>query len=212
MFNYREPSCADDIKSHTRNSLGFVLDCISEPETMQFCYACIGRAGGKYTALEPYPEFLHTRKITVVPDWVLGPTILGKRLGWPEPFAREPSEELRAFGIEWFAIVQLLLDQGKLKPHPLRLVGDGFDNIFHGLKQLEMKTVSGEKLVCRIKNSANHNLDRILAEETTEAGEKKYLVSYATPELTRSQWVRTEDLIEKPGVLLDWYKEKWWNT
>jgi len=43
---------------------------------MQFCYKCLGRTGGKYTALEPYPDFLHDRPRTVVPDWVLGPTVV----------------------------------------------------------------------------------------------------------------------------------------
>lgn len=206
------PLCTDDIRNYTRNSLGFVLDCISEPETMQFCYACIGRAGGKYTALEPYPEFLHTRPNTVVPDWVLGPTVLGKKLGWPEPFAREPSEERRAFGIKWFAIAQELLDEGKLKPHPLRLVGGGLDGVFYGLEQLKLKRVSGEKLVCRIQSSSHHNMDRVLAEELTQSGEKRYLVSYTGPEAGSSKWIGVDKLQEKPQILHDWYKEKWWTT
>ncbi|KAH2462379.1 Trans-enoyl reductase fsl5 [Aspergillus fumigatus] len=44
-FDYRQKTCADDIRKYTRNSLKFVLDCISEPETMQFCYKCLGRLG-----------------------------------------------------------------------------------------------------------------------------------------------------------------------
>ncbi|KAJ8174025.1 hypothetical protein LV163_008389 [Aspergillus fumigatus] len=112
-FDYRQKTCADDIRKYTRNSLKFVLDCISEPETMQFCYKCLGRwvgggGGGEYTALEPYPKFLHTRPKTVVPDWVLGPTLLGKRLNWPEPFGGEGNEEYRRFGFKWFKLVQEL--------------------------------------------------------------------------------------------------------
>lgn len=64
--------------------------------------------GGEYTALEPYPKFLHTRPKTVVPDWVLGPTLLGKRLNWPEPFGGEGNEEYRRFGFKWFKLVQEL--------------------------------------------------------------------------------------------------------
>ncbi|KAE8163276.1 chaperonin 10-like protein [Aspergillus tamarii] len=77
VFDYNAPHCVTDIRASTKNGLKYVLDCVSEPETMAFCYQCLGRSGGKYTALEPYPAFLHTRP-TVKPDWVLGPTLLGK--------------------------------------------------------------------------------------------------------------------------------------
>ncbi|UNI18201.1 hypothetical protein JDV02_004483 [Purpureocillium takamizusanense] len=220
VFDYRAPLCTDDIRNYTHNSLRFALDCISEPETMQFCYACIGRQGGKYTALEPYPEFLHTRpNAAVVPDWVPGPAVFGKRLGWPEPsFARVPSDEQRAFVIEWFAIAQELLDGGKLKPHPLRLLPGGLDGVLHGLEQLRLKRVSGEKLVCRVQASLHENMDRILAEEPTPSGQKRYLVRYTGPEgassssSSSSKWVEVDKLQEKPQILHDWYKEKWWTT
>ncbi|KAI1085698.1 putative zinc-binding dehydrogenase family oxidoreductase [Whalleya microplaca] len=150
VFDYHQESCADDIRKHTRHSLKFVLDCISEPETMQFCYKCLGRAGGKYTALEPFPGFLHNRKKTVEPDWVLGPTLLGKPLSWPEPFGREGDEEYRKFGFEWFAVVQKLLDDGKLETHPLEVVGDSLNGILEGLEILRKKQVSGQKLICRL--------------------------------------------------------------
>ncbi|KAE8154020.1 zinc-binding dehydrogenase family oxidoreductase [Aspergillus avenaceus] len=148
VFDYKQQSCVDEIRKHTRNSLKYVLDCISEPETMQFCYNCLGRAGGKYTALEPYPEFLHTRPKTVKPDWVLGPTILGKKIGWPEPFAKEADPEQREFGIEWFATAQQLLDEGKIKVHPLRLIDGGLSGVSEGLELLSKKQVSGQKLIC----------------------------------------------------------------
>lgn len=147
VFDYKLESCADDIRKHTRNSLKFVLDCISEPETMQFCYKCLGRTGGKYTALEPFPDFLHTRPKTVKPDWVLGPSLWGKKIGWPEPFAREPNEEYRKFGIEWFQTVQWLLDEGKLKTHPIKVGNTGLEGVLDGLELLKKKQISGQKLI-----------------------------------------------------------------
>ena len=81
-----------------------------EPETMEFCYKVLGRTRCKYTALEPYPEFLHTRPRTVKPDWVFGPSALGQAVHWPEPFMREPSQEVREFGTDWCITVQRLLD------------------------------------------------------------------------------------------------------
>lgn len=114
---------------------------------MQFCYKCLGRAGGNYTALEPYPEFLHTRPKTVQPDWVLGPVILGKKLGWPEPFNKDGDPAAREFAITWFATAQRLLDEGKLRPHPIKVMDGGLQNIAQGLEMLKKKQVSGQKLI-----------------------------------------------------------------
>ncbi|KAK4119458.1 NAD(P)-binding protein [Parathielavia appendiculata] len=150
VFDYRSPTCIDDIRKRTRKSLEYVLDCVSEPETMEFCYKCLGRAGGKYTALEPYAEILHTRPRTVRPDWVLGPSVLGESVGWPEPFTRESDEELRRFGLDWFGTVQALLHDGKIRPHPVKVLEGGFEGVADGLEQLRRKQVSGQKLVCVI--------------------------------------------------------------
>ncbi|KAH1612679.1 Trans-enoyl reductase fsl5 [Aspergillus fumigatus] len=94
-FDYRQKTCADDIRKYTRNSLKFVLDCISEPETMQFCYKCLGRVE-------------HPRARGVWQIWGLAPRGLGKRLNWPEPFGGEGNEEYRRFGFKWFKLVQEL--------------------------------------------------------------------------------------------------------
>ncbi|KAH8651295.1 putative zinc-binding dehydrogenase family oxidoreductase [Xylariales sp. PMI_506] len=150
VFDYRSPTCIDDIKKFTRNSLKYVVDCVSEPETMEFCYRCLGRTGGKYTALEPYAEFLHTRPRTVVPDWVLGYTVLGQAVSWPEPFTRETDAGLREFGVDWFDTVQRLLDEGTIKPHPVKVVNGGFEGVGDGLELLQQKQVSGHKLVCAV--------------------------------------------------------------
>ncbi|KAL2833069.1 hypothetical protein BJY01DRAFT_239629 [Aspergillus pseudoustus] len=149
VFDYNDPNSAQEIKLYTKNNLKYVLDCISEPETMQFCYSCIGRAGGKYTGLEPYPEFLHTRP-TVQPDWVLGPALLGKPIDWGEPFVRDGDPEMREFAHQWFTIAQQLLDEGRLKLHPLHVMDGGFQELLDGMDLLRKKMISGKKLVYRL--------------------------------------------------------------
>jgi hypothetical protein len=122
---------------------------------MQFCYAAIGRAGGRYTTLEPYPEQLHTRK-RVKPDWILGPALLGKHINWKAPYTIEAKPELRVFGREWFLCAQRLLDSGDLQPHPAR-VGEmaGFEAILEGLQTLKERAISVEKLVYRINDTTS---------------------------------------------------------
>lgn len=153
VFDYHLPTVINDIKRYTGNSLKYVMDCISEPETMKFCYACIGRAGGSYTAVEPYPEGLHTRS-TVRPDWVLGPAVLGKTCRWPAPFELEENASIKEWTREWFGIIQQLVTDGRLRSHPLRIMPQGMDDIIKGLEMLRKKLVSGEKLVCRIEEEA----------------------------------------------------------
>jgi hypothetical protein len=117
---------------------------------MEFCYKCLGRTGGKYTALEPYAKALHTRPRTVVPDWVLGPAVLGEAVGWPAPFWRDEDQALRGFGVDWFGTVQALLDEGRIRPHPVRVVEGGLEGVTDGLEMLRKKQVSGCKLVCAL--------------------------------------------------------------
>lgn len=129
-----------------------MIDTVAEAETMQLCYTAIGRAGGKYTALEMYPESLATRK-TVKPDFVMGITMLGKRIALDRGYAREPDPEMREFGEKWFRQVQKMVDEGKIKSHPVRVMGGGFAGILKGLDLLRSRTVSGEKLVYRISQT-----------------------------------------------------------
>ncbi|KAI0867313.1 GroES-like protein [Hypoxylon argillaceum] len=91
-FDYHDPSSANEIREYTKNDLWYALDCICEESSMQFCYAALGRAGGRYTTLLPYPQHLHTRK-RVKPEWLLAPTLLGRRIGWPAPYNIEGDYE-----------------------------------------------------------------------------------------------------------------------
>ncbi|KAH6683992.1 putative zinc-binding dehydrogenase family oxidoreductase [Halenospora varia] len=149
VFDYRDPELSDRIRKYTKNALRYVLDVITEAKTMKHCYAAIGRAGGKYTCLENYPEHLHTRR-TVKPELVMGIAILGKRIALDHGYGSDANPELREFGIAWYQTLQRLLDEGKLKAHPIRVLSGGFDGILSGLPLLKSKAVSAQKLVVRI--------------------------------------------------------------
>ena len=145
-FDYKSATCADDIRRYTKNSLRYVLDRISDEQSMRFCHACIERAGGRYTALEPYPHWLQSRTI-IRGDWVLQPTVLGKRIGWPAPFAREVGPEICEWAAAWVVSVQKLRDDEELKTHPVTKMPGGLQGILDGMDLLRNKKVSGTKLV-----------------------------------------------------------------
>ena len=122
---------------------------MTEAKTMRLCYASMGRAGGKYTCLEMYQEHLHTRK-SIKPDFVMGAAIIGDEIALSQGYGSEADRSKRTFGIEWYKILQALVDTGRLKAHPHRVLPGGFPAIFEGLKMLKSRSVSGYKLVVRI--------------------------------------------------------------
>ncbi len=146
-FDYRSGTCAADIRAFTKNSLRYVLDCITTQESIKLCYAAIGRAGGKYTALDPYPEAVAKTRRVVVADWVLGPTMLGKDIAWPAPHGGQGSDDFRKFGEEWTNVLQRLLDEGKIKSHPLKVIKGDFHDVRQGMETVKAGKVSGVKLV-----------------------------------------------------------------
>ncbi|KAF2271627.1 zinc binding enoyl reductase [Westerdykella ornata] len=147
-FDYNSPTCAEDIKAYTGNRLKYVLDTITEAKTIKLCYNSIGRTGGRLTGLENIPtELTDMMRKSVKADWVLGITLTGKRIALGSGYESAPSEDRRRFGGEWFKTLQNLLDAGKLRGHPPRVMDGGFEGILQGVDMLKRREVSGEKLV-----------------------------------------------------------------
>jgi NADPH:quinone reductase-like Zn-dependent oxidoreductase len=167
ILDYNSPTCSADIKHLTRNSLKYVVDPFADIKTTVLCLNAMGRAGGRYCALEGLPGVEEVAKIkrnTVKRQVVIGAAILGAGVirigdgaadsGVSVPSLSE-SNELTAWGIQFFHSVQRLLDERRLKGHPTRLLNPTGERPFHaileGLELLKQKRVSGEKLVVRMK-------------------------------------------------------------
>ncbi|KAK2002122.1 zinc-binding dehydrogenase [Colletotrichum falcatum] len=148
-FDYRDPECAEKIRSYTSNNLMYALDCITTAESTQACFKAIGRAGGKYVSLDPFQEHVATRKV-VKTDWVLGPAIFGDGSTWPAPYGRPADPELKEFGAKLWAIAQKLVDDGRLQHHPLNVLEGGFEAVVRGMERVKSGQVSGEKIVVRL--------------------------------------------------------------
>ena len=149
VFDYRSATCAQDIREYTKNTLEFIIDCITVEATMKLCYQAMGRAGGNYTALEPPPEAQHTRK-AIKHDWILATATTGRSCSWPEPYGRPGDPLIRAFAEDFAVQTQVVFSEGKLKPHPARVLKGGFEGILEGVNIIRRGEVSGEKLVYQI--------------------------------------------------------------
>ncbi|PYI32194.1 GroES-like protein [Aspergillus indologenus CBS 114.80] len=146
VFDYHTEDCAAQIRKYTRNTLRYVLDCITEPSTVDLCLRSIGRAGGKYCGLEAFSEELRSRK-AVSMDWVLALSIFGKQIALDKGYGREANPNHRALGRKMFEKVERMLQHHELRPHPVRVMDEAWEEIPQGLALLKMKKVSAEKLV-----------------------------------------------------------------
>lgn len=149
VFDYHSPECAADIKKLTRNGLKYIIDPFAEVRTMSLCMDAMGRAGGRYCALEAFQEELH-RKNSVRRELAMGASIHGFGIRLGGGYSKPPSAEMTAWAADWFKSVQRLIDDGKLTPHPVRVLAGGFDAILQGLDILKRKEVSAEKIVVKL--------------------------------------------------------------
>ena len=146
-LDYNSPTCRDEVRMLTGESLRYVLDCIGNATTMTLCYGAIGDGGGLYTALEEYPRALTIRRRDVCHDWILGWTLFGKEVQLAGAYHRPALPQDRAFGAEWVQVANQLLQQGQLETHPLEPHIGGLAAIVPRIDQLREGTVRGKKLV-----------------------------------------------------------------
>jgi hypothetical protein len=133
--------------------LELILDPMTEAKTQRICYQAMGRAGGRYVALEMWQEMNHTRK-TIEPTFVMGSSIIGERIPLGNGYGTDASPEKRKFGIEYYQEIQKLFDRGQLKSHPITVLPGRWNGIIQGLELLKARTVSAQKLVVFIENDA----------------------------------------------------------
>ncbi|KND87118.1 Enoyl reductase LovC [Tolypocladium ophioglossoides CBS 100239] len=146
-FDYHSPTCGDDIRRHTADTLAYALDCITDLASMRICYTAMGRDGGKYMGLEPVPLRAHTRR-DIKPNYILVYTMFGKEVTSPRPFGRPARPKDRVFAERWYRGTQTLVDiPGEIHPHPLDQGSDGLHGVIKGLDRMRKGDVSGVKLV-----------------------------------------------------------------
>ncbi|OKL63919.1 hypothetical protein UA08_00471 [Talaromyces atroroseus] len=152
VFDYHDERSAAEIRSYTRNSLVYALDCISLSQTTQFCLAAIGRAGGRYVALEPYRERLASIRKAVKMSWIMMLTIFGERVALDGVYGRDAQPGDYEFGKKLFGKMQRLLDQGEdiVRTHPVQLMGGRWEGVVKGLDLIRASELSGRKLVYSI--------------------------------------------------------------
>lgn len=145
-------AAAAKIKAHTLGRLRYALDCISSAESVAVCYGAIQRAGGRYASLERiHPAELLARRRAVRPTFVLAAEAYDEdiELGH-EDYDRPASSEKHALAVRHLAMLQRVVDEGKLRTHPTEVLQGGLQDVVRGLGVLASNGVSGKKLVAYI--------------------------------------------------------------
>lgn len=148
VFDYHSPTCAADIREYTSNELAYALDCVTQADTTQMCYSALGRAGGRYVALEPFrDQVAKTRALTVKPTWVMVLDIFGDEVHLEGEYHRDANAENREAGTELFAAVQKCMDSGLIQAHPVKAGKGGWQGVVQGVETIRKQPLSGQKLV-----------------------------------------------------------------
>ena len=139
VFDYGNPDVVGEIKAYT-NNLRYVWDTISLSASMKICTEVIapnGSYGSIIRVQVPRGDLRYT--------FSLGYTAIG------EPVTKGPNvfpdnTEDFEFCKAWIQEVEGLLQEGRLRVHPIR-VERGLENVLDGIDLLRRNRVSGKKLV-----------------------------------------------------------------
>ncbi len=114
---------------------------------MKMCFEAIGSTGGKYITLEPVDTAVKYTRRDVRADWLMAHSVLGVPVELPGTFGRPSTPEHRQFGASWFALVEKLLQQGRIKTHPLEIREGGLANIPSSVEDFRVGNVRAKRLV-----------------------------------------------------------------
>ena len=147
-FDYHSPTCGEDIRAYTNNTLEYVLDIITEARTIRHCYSAIGRGGGRYVGFELLPDdLIASMRKTVKAEWVLGLEVTGLEIDLPGGYYRQENPELHAWFCGWKERYAALFAAGRLIPHPMKVNKGGLAKVIDGIGAMQRKEVSGQKMV-----------------------------------------------------------------
>lgn len=152
-YPYSSPTVGETIRTATKASIRTAIDCITTPESVRCCFTVLSRAGARYASLEHAPNEWRTRK-AVKMDMPMTYVVMGREVKLDGVYHRAADPAKFDLGARWAQEVQKLVDQGRLKSHPVREVPGKWQGIIQGLDMLKGGQVRGQKLVVRVGNAS----------------------------------------------------------
>ncbi|KAH9908265.1 alcohol dehydrogenase GroES-like domain-containing protein [Xylariomycetidae sp. FL2044] len=143
-FDYHSTTCGQEVKSYTKNSLSYVLDCITTADTMTMSYQAMASAGGRYVSLDPPHSHVKYTRRDITVDWVMSLSLFGKPVMLDGVYGRPATPADRHFAGEWFLLVEKLIANGVLKPPPFATRTGGLEALKEGIEEIRTGTAGGK--------------------------------------------------------------------
>jgi len=137
VFDYKDPEVVDKIKQASGGGVKWALDTISEKGSTVLAAECFGSERGKVGTLLPVkPEDYPSWPSSVTPERTLVYSAL------------ESSNTTDYEGLkDWYAHLPGLVEEGKIKPQPLKKFEGGMEALGEALDYLKSGKVRREKVV-----------------------------------------------------------------
>lgn len=148
VFDYADENTAEAIRQATGKQLEYAVDCITDESSVACCYASMARTGGRCVTLEMCPEHMKPKRRAITQEFILALDVFGEAVQLNRGYGREANPSLHHFAVHWYKVVQNLIQDGKLRAHPLEVLDEGFEGIVHGIGLLKGGQISGKKIVC----------------------------------------------------------------
>jgi NADPH:quinone reductase-like Zn-dependent oxidoreductase len=146
----KAPDVGRQLYAATHGTLAHVFDCASMQSSANICAEAFGPAGGKYAVLL---DGITCPKDNVETIFYLAYSVTGEEYIFEgEHYPADP--EFFAFGVKFMELVEGFWRQGGLKPHPQRYIEGGLRGAMEGMQLMKEGKYSGEKLVCRVEETA----------------------------------------------------------
>ncbi|KAB8346028.1 hypothetical protein FH972_023080 [Carpinus fangiana] len=155
-FDYSKgEGCSAAISAAAGGKLLYAFDCISTGASAKICADALSKTAAEgqprphYTSLIP----LEFPRDDVKSGYTLAYTVNGEPFEFRDGKKVPDSPEDFKFGVKFWAVVEKLIAEKKLKLFPTVKEG-GFEGVLQGLELLRKNKVSGQKLVYKIGSDA----------------------------------------------------------
>lgn len=151
VFDYRSPDCGKQIHEYTKGQLRLVWDTVGSESGVQICMEALTRGpGARYGTILfnkiPREDVMYTNSFLV--------TFIGEAFDKFGTYMAAKPEDFE-FAKEFASLTEGLLEQKKLKSHPVKFCRGGLQGIVDGgVKMMNSGKVSGCKLVYRVVDTA----------------------------------------------------------
>jgi len=151
VFDYNDPTCAEQIKDFTKGNLHHAFDTISTEQTSAICVAALSTSSSSpkiYSSLMPIKKL---PREDVKNNHTLAYSASGEytRMGPDGPEIPASKDDLE-FATMFWDLSAKLLGEGKVKPHPVDVRAGGLKGVLEGMEDMKNGKVSGKKLVYRV--------------------------------------------------------------